>query len=62
MTENEYIIIHDLASIRVALSALRQVIPESNDVIENDKFKEAMQIITRMEISLAEESVKITTD
>lgn len=45
MTEEEYIIATDLAKVRIARSAISDVMPLSNGVIQEGEWRHVMQIL-----------------
>ncbi len=59
MTEEEYILVHDLANLRAATKCLRDIISESNKYLDKQAFKQAVGDLVRYEIQLSNEVCKI---
>ena len=49
MTENEYIKVKDLAIITSAKNVLRELIPETSEIVDKKEYQEVMRLISKWE-------------
>jgi len=49
MTENEYIKVKDLGIISSAKNVLRELIPETSEIVDKKEYQEVMRLISKWE-------------